>query len=93
MCTATGSAPLLEQQRQILVPYLPQREPIQTESCRSQSIVGWVERKRLRVHTTSARLRTNIPPTVPSAARPAVELVLPAHGEPTDRAALERVLS
>ena len=27
MCTATGSAHLLEEQRQILVPYLPQREP------------------------------------------------------------------
>jgi hypothetical protein len=32
--------PLLEQQRQILVAYLPQGAPHQMESCRSQSIVG-----------------------------------------------------
>src|SRR5688572_7011784 len=74
--------PLLEQQRQILVPYLPQREP------HSDRVSPIAEHCRLGrstpvgVPTRSARLRTNIPPTAPSAARPAVELVLAAHGEP-----------
>jgi hypothetical protein len=57
-------------------------------------IVVWVEPKRLRVHTRSADAENE-----PSRGRLRplldlpIELVLAARGEPTDCAALERVLS
>jgi len=84
--------PLFEQQRQILVPYLTQRE------AHSGGVSPIAEHRRevelSQCPATQVReLRTSHPFR---RLRPLLDLrssSLPAHGEPTDRAALERVLS
>jgi hypothetical protein len=92
MCTATGSAHCSNSSGRSS--YLPQREP------HSDGVLAIAEHRRLGRAKTSARPRdVRDAEDEPSLRRvrplldTPVELVLPAHGEPTDRTILERLLS
>src|ERR671919_112091 len=92
LASTVSSARSLEQQRQILVPYLPQREP------HSDGVLPIAEHRRLVKlkpvrHTRSAMLTNHSLPTGPSAARPAGRARAARRGDGSHGARAGAVLS